>query len=195
MTISTATSLHSLPPATTTNSAWSMCPTATKCFTTGARRCESGSGVRDGAHIADANSPTHSGWNGAEDYSDPASPEYVGVRAREAHVALPPPPTHPPPPRRHTLHSTPTPAPSRRYDPDLEVVLYYSDFYGFKTANLPAAWRYHNLFLTSVHPEADNCTSTQDSDCPPDGTIPHDNILQNRAWLASHINQVAQTNW
>lgn len=44
------------------------------------------------------------------------------------------------------------------YDPDLEVLLYYTDFYGFKTYNLPAAWRYHNLLLTSVHPEADNCT-------------------------------------
>ena len=26
-------------------------------------------------------------------------------------------------------------------DPDLEVLLYYSDFYGFHTHNLPAAWR------------------------------------------------------
>jgi hypothetical protein len=46
----------------------------------------------------------------------------------------------------------------KSFDPDVEVLLYYQDFYGFNTFNLPAAWRYRNLLLTSVHPEADNCT-------------------------------------
>jgi len=77
-------------------------------------------------------------------------------------------------------------------DPNLEVLAYFSDFYGYLSYNLPAVWRYKNLLLTSVHPEADNCTKY---DCPPAGTIPTDNILQNRAWLANYINTVAGTNF
>ena len=49
--------------------------------------------------------------------------------------------------------------------------------------------------MTSVHPEADNCTFAQDSDCPPAGSIPTDTILQNRAWLCAYINEAAQTSF
>lgn len=89
----------------------------------------------------------------------------------------------------------PTDPSSSIYDPDVEVLVYYSDFYGFKSYNIPAAWRYHNALMTSVHPEADNCTYAQDSDCPPEGTLPTSTILQNRAWLCEYINQAAQTNF
>lgn len=84
---------------------------------------------------------------------------------------------------------------SKSYDPNLEVLLYYTDFYGFYSKNVPAAWKYNNVLMTSIHPEADNCTSSQDSDCPPANTIPINNILQNRAWITTYINQVAQTNF
>jgi glutamine amidotransferase-like uncharacterized protein len=84
---------------------------------------------------------------------------------------------------------------SALYDPEVQVLVYYSDFYGFQTSNLPAAWRYRNAVMTSVHPEADNCTCTQDSDCPPPGTIPTETILQNRAWLCHYINEAAQSSF
>lgn len=77
-------------------------------------------------------------------------------------------------------------------DPNVEILAYYQDFYGYLSYNLPAVWKYKNLLLTSVHPEADNCTKF---DCPVAGTIPTENILQNRAWLATHINTVAGTNF
>jgi len=77
-------------------------------------------------------------------------------------------------------------------DPDLEIVAYYSDFYGYQSYNLPAAWKYKNLFLTSIHPEADNCTK---ADCPAAGSLPDENILQNRAWLVTYINEVAGTDF
>lgn len=48
------------------------------------------------------------------------------------------------------------------------------------------------MLLTSVHPEADNCTTV---DCPAAGTIPTENILQNRAWLATYMNSVAGTSF
>lgn len=48
--------------------------------------------------------------------------------------------------------------------------------------------RYANTFLTSIHSEADNCTIF---DCPPAGSIPTDLILQNRAWLATHLNNIS----
>lgn len=87
------------------------------------------------------------------------------------------------------------------YDPEIEVVVYYSDFYGYNSVNIPAAWRYKsNMLLTSVHPEADNCTHIEGSpnvanDCPPPGTIPVDIVLQNRAWLATYMNKVSQSNF
>jgi len=74
------------------------------------------------------------------------------------------------------------------YDPLMEVVLYYTDFYGHLTFNLPAAWKYRNAFLTSIHAEADNCSVY---DCPTEGSIPVNNILQNRAWLAEHLNNIS----
>jgi glutamine amidotransferase-like uncharacterized protein len=87
----------------------------------------------------------------------------------------------------------PTDPKSHIYDPDVEVLIYYTDFYGYHSYNLPAAWKYHNILLTSVHPEADNCTYFENYDCPPAGTIPYVNILQNRAWLCTYINEVSQT--
>ena len=89
----------------------------------------------------------------------------------------------------------PTDPESSQYDPDVEVLVYYSDFYGYQTANIPAAWRYHNALMTSVHPEADNCTYSQDSDCPPENSVPVDQILQNRAWLCQYMNEAAQTSF
>eukprot|EP01050_Picozoa_sp_SAG11_P004389 SAG11_NODE_279_length_11283_cov_11.461820_11_plen_98_part_00 len=71
-------------------------------------------------------------------------------------------------------------AASPHYNSEIEVLLYYSDFYGFNTYNcapteppqlrrptpqcrwcectvraaaVPAAWRYRNLLLTSIHSE------------------------------------------
>lgn len=87
-------------------------------------------------------------------------------------------------PRRGQFHGAPALLP--------EVLLWFSDFFGYATANLPAAWRYGNALLTSVHPEADNCTRF---DCPVAGTIPHDSILRNRAWLATHVNTIAGTSF
>jgi glutamine amidotransferase-like uncharacterized protein len=93
---------------------------------------------------------------------------------------------------------------SALHDPEVEVVLYYQDFYGSAafdggTFNLPAAWRRKNLFLTSIHSEADNCTRDDgragSADCTPAGTIPHQMILRNRAWLLTHLNRVAGTSW
>lgn len=113
---------------------------------------------------------------------------------------------------------------SPNYDPALEVLIYYTDFYGFHSANIPAAWRYNphsqfaqshenkrhantlydgnnnpndikNVLLTSVHPEADNCTTSQDSDCPPANSLSTEDILRNRAWLTQYINEAAQTNF
>jgi len=81
-------------------------------------------------------------------------------------------------------------APQVSIDPELHVLAYYTDFYGYLSYNLPAAWKYKNLLLTSVHPEADNCTKF---DCPAAGTIPEENVLQNRAWLLTHVNAVAGT--
>jgi glutamine amidotransferase-like uncharacterized protein len=89
----------------------------------------------------------------------------------------------------------PTNPSSELYDPEVEVLVYYTDFYGFQAHNIPAAWRYRNVVMTSVHPEADNCTYAQDSDCPPSGSIPTENILQNRAWLGAYINEAAKTNF
>jgi glutamine amidotransferase-like uncharacterized protein len=49
---------------------------------------------------------------------------------------------------------------SEQYDASVQVLVYYSDFYGFNSVNIPAAWRYNNLLLTSVHPEVRMyCTS------------------------------------
>tara|TARA_R110002050_G_scaffold215243_1_gene351373 strand:+ start:692 stop:1444 length:753 start_codon:yes stop_codon:yes gene_type:complete len=81
---------------------------------------------------------------------------------------------------------------SAAYDAEVEPLIYYQDFYGHYSMNIPAAWRYRNMVLTSVHPEADNCTIY---DCPRAGTIPTENILQNRAWLATYINEAAKTNF
>jgi glutamine amidotransferase-like uncharacterized protein len=81
-------------------------------------------------------------------------------------------------------------APDVSKDPEVKILAYYTDFYGYHSYNLPAAWQYQNLLLTSVHPEADNCTTY---DCPEEGSLPEENILQNRAWLVSHINSVAGT--
>jgi hypothetical protein len=79
-------------------------------------------------------------------------------------------------------------------DPNVEVLVYYTDFYGYNAINIPAAWRYgRNIVLTSVHPEADNCTTAQDSDCPPAGSLSTADILRNRAWLCEYINQAART--
>lgn len=89
----------------------------------------------------------------------------------------------------------PTDPSSDIYDPDIEVLIYYTDFYGYYSYNIPAAWKYHNILLTSVHPEADNCTFLENTDCPPAGTIPVVNILQNRAWLATYINQISQSSF
>ena len=100
------------------------------------------------------------GFNGAEDFSNPDSPQY---------------------------------------DKELEVLLYYQDFYGYKTVNLPAAWRYKNLLLTSIHAEADNCTQDREvaetGDCPAQGDawLTEAEILRNRAWLVNQINAVAGT--
>lgn len=90
---------------------------------------------------------------------------------------------------------------SPAYDPDVEVQLYYSDFYGYSTYNLPAAWRYKNLFLTSIHAEADNCTQSKEkprsADCPvaSETTLGNEDILRNRDWLLQHLNKVAGTDW
>jgi glutamine amidotransferase-like uncharacterized protein len=88
---------------------------------------------------------------------------------------------------------------SPEHDAAIEGLLYYEDFYGFRTANLPAAWSYRNVFISSIHAEADNCTvvpsDPDTSDCTPAGTIPADMILANRAWLAAQLNAVAGTNF
>ena len=88
---------------------------------------------------------------------------------------------------------------SPEYDAEVKGLLFYEDFYGFRTFNLPAAWSYKNLFISSIHAEADNCTvvpsDPDTADCVPAGTIPHDMILANRAWLAKHLNAVAGTNY
>lgn len=90
---------------------------------------------------------------------------------------------------------------SADFDPNLEVLVYYTDFYGYNSVNIPAAWRYaptgehKNLLLTSVHPEADNCTNAQDSDCPPPESLHTVDILRNRAWLCEYINQAAGTSF
>lgn len=83
------------------------------------------------------------------------------------------------------------------YDPNVQVLLYYSDFYGQNSANLPAAWKYgQNILLTGPHPEADNCTLQDNgNDCPPPNTLPDDVILQNRAWLCTYMNEVAGTSF
>jgi glutamine amidotransferase-like uncharacterized protein len=79
---------------------------------------------------------------------------------------------------------------SPNYDSKTEVVLYYSDFFGSAaleggTFNLPAAWKRKNLFLTSIHSEADNCTvdreNQETTDCTPEGTLTEEAILKNRA--------------
>lgn len=88
--------------------------------------------------------------------------------------------------------SDPTDPSNPLYDPDVEVLIYYSDFYGHYSSNIPAAWRYRNLLLTSVHPEADNCTVY---DCPREGSMSTETILQNRAWLAEYMNQAARTEY
>lgn len=79
------------------------------------------------------------------------------------------------------------------YDPKIEVLIYYSDFYGHNAVNIPAAWKYGNIVLTSVHPEADDCTPMQDSDCPPTGTVPAQDYLRNRAWICKYINDASQS--
>lgn len=81
------------------------------------------------------------------------------------------------------------------YDPEVEVLIYYTDFYGYYSYNLPAAWKYRNVVSTSVHPEADNCTSAREPDCPPAGTLHSDQILQNRAWILGYMNDVSQSNF
>eukprot|EP01035_Chromulina_nebulosa_P018093 gene18093-23742_t len=84
---------------------------------------------------------------------------------------------------------------SSHYDSKIEVLVYYSDFYGYNSVNIPAVWKYGNVLLTSVHPEADNCTTKQDSDCPAEGTISTENILQNRAWLCTYVNTVSNSSF
>ncbi len=84
---------------------------------------------------------------------------------------------------------------SAEYDENIEVMVYYTDFFGYFSANIPAAWKYKNLLISSVHPEADGCSYEQDSDCPPAGTLPTDIYLQNWAWLCTYINQVAGTDF
>lgn len=82
------------------------------------------------------------------------------------------------------------------FDVNVEVLAYFSDIYGYNSYNVPVVWKYgSNVLLTSAHPEADNCTEAQDSDCPPEGSLSTETILQNRAWLATYMNQVAQTNF
>lgn len=81
---------------------------------------------------------------------------------------------------------------SPAYDSNVNVLAYYSDFYGYVSNNVPAVWSYKNLLLTSVHPEADDSVC---SDCPATGTIPSSVFLQNRAWLVTYINQVAGTSF
>jgi hypothetical protein len=89
---------------------------------------------------------------------------------------------------------------SPSYDPLVKPLLYYDDFYGYKSFNLPAAWSYKNQFLSSIHAEADNCTKTaannDTADCLPAGSIPTNMILKNRAWLAHQILAVtANADW
>lgn len=79
------------------------------------------------------------------------------------------------------------------YDANVQVLAYYSDFHGYGSANVPAVWKYNNLLLTSVHPEADGTICS--GGCPVAGTIPASVYNQNRAWLATYINQVAQTSF
>jgi glutamine amidotransferase-like uncharacterized protein len=82
---------------------------------------------------------------------------------------------------------------SAEYDPEVEVLIYYTDFYGYYSYNIPAAWRYRNIVATSVHPEADNCTYATEPDCPPANSLPTERILQNRAWLLGYMNEAAKT--
>jgi len=84
---------------------------------------------------------------------------------------------------------------SAAYDPAVEVLVYYSDFYGYYAYNIPAAWRYGNIIATSVHPEADNCTFATEPDCPPEGTLAEEYILQNRAWLLGYMNSASQSDF
>jgi glutamine amidotransferase-like uncharacterized protein len=77
------------------------------------------------------------------------------------------------------------------YDSKVTVLTYFQDVYGYNTVNVPAVWTYNgNILLTSVHPEADGSTC---SDCPVAGTISSNDYLQNRAWLATYLNQIGQT--
>jgi glutamine amidotransferase-like uncharacterized protein len=81
---------------------------------------------------------------------------------------------------------------SSQYDSKTLPLIYFSDFYGYETTNLPAVWSYNNLLLTSVHPEADDSICV---DCPNAGTIPVSNYQQNWAWFATYINAIAYTNY
>ncbi|CAM9977709.1 unnamed protein product, partial [Ectocarpus fasciculatus] len=74
---------------------------------------------------------------------------------------------------------------SPEYDEDIE---------GSVNFNV-GAWRYGNLLLSSVHPEASNCTDHEDVDCPPAGTLPMARIWQNWAWLSTYINEVSQSSF
>lgn len=71
----------------------------------------------------------------------------------------------------------------------VKPILYYTDFYGYKSVNFPAMWQYSsNILIGSIHPAADQ--SVCDVDCPASGTLTDDQILANRQFFASQVNRL-----
>lgn len=80
---------------------------------------------------------------------------------------------------------------SPQFDSNVKPLLYYTDFYGFNTFNLPAVWLYgSNILMTSVHPEADGSTC---ADCPSTGTIPPAVSTRNWQWLCKYLNDITKS--
>lgn len=78
-------------------------------------------------------------------------------------------------------------------DPKLQPLIYFTDFYGFNSPNIPAAWLYNsNILMTSVHPEAD---ASACSDCVAPGTIPTAVSTRNWQWLCHYLNQITKSSF
>lgn len=82
---------------------------------------------------------------------------------------------------------------SPQYDPKMKPLIYFTDFYGFNSVNIPAAWLYtSNILMTSVHPEADSSVCV---DCLATGTIPSAVSTRNWQWLCHYLNQITQSSF
>lgn len=72
------------------------------------------------------------------------------------------------------------------YDSNISPLIYFTDFFGHYTPNVPAAWLYGpRMLLTSVHPEADGSVC---SGCPP-APLTASALGRNRQWLLRYLNQ------